>query len=306
VVGAGSSTVAFALEQDYRGDLVDSDSDSTPEYYLPGRDIQVTDGPALENNLEDIDQPDNVESVESVAGHVQGSFSVEWAMSLERKVEELIFNSGGTSFTSGVITPSTWFFGLDYLSGTAERAVHGVWPEEYSLSYDDETNTVRESLSCGYATESFNTSIAPSNIQGPASGESVPFHGTDLTLNAVAQSKLSTAELTIGNIAQPVWDAERPPVNAIQAKPDVELSLEAVFSEADQYKLALGGADATAPQDQLTALEAVLTFAVGGSTVTEFTLSSSKVGQYDWNNLVSEEATTESITLDVNGTEVTA
>ena len=308
MTGKGTSEVAFAPEVEPFGDLVDDDSDSTPEYYQPGRDVTVESGPELSNELEDLDLPDQAESVESVAGRMVGSFEVSWKTAADRvdDVQSIIFNSGGTSFAGGQAVTSTWFFGLDYISGTAERAVSGVIPQSYTVSYDDESNTIEESLSCAYADETFNTPITPTSIQSAGEGQTVPFHGSSLDINTVAQTMLSSAELTISDIARYQWGASRHPLGAVIDAPSTELSVSAIFSEKDQLEAAYGGDGTTTPQDQLDSVTAVLGFSVAGATATEYTLSAGKPGTYSWENLTSSDDTEESITLSINGTEVTA
>lgn len=43
MTGAGSATVAYALEESYGGPLVDSDGDGNPEWRQPGIDVTVGD-----------------------------------------------------------------------------------------------------------------------------------------------------------------------------------------------------------------------------------------------------------------------
>lgn len=307
MTGSGSATVAFAKEQSFQGSLVDSDTDGTPEYYLPGKNITV-DEISISNALERLRLPDQAESVESIAGNFEGALSASWAMSADRiaDVHDIVFNNSGTSFTNGQAATSAWFLGVDYLSGTAERAVTGLAPTEYSVEYSSEENTVTESITAVYADETLNTSITPSNISEPATGKTVPFHGASLDINSVAQTKLQSFTLTISNIARPQQGASRYPLDMVIDAPESTLDVEAIFSESDQLELAYGGggSSVTEPQNSVGGVSATIDLSVNGSTARTFNLSEVTPNDYDWSQLVSNEDTTEPITCQVNGVSV--
>lgn len=302
MTGGGAAQVAFAPEPSPFEDLP-----ADPTYIRPGRNITVEEA-SLSNALERMRVPDEAESVESIAGRVEGAFSVSWAMSADRigDVQPIIFNDSGTGFVPGQAATSKWFLGLDYLTGTAERALVGVTPQEYTLEWNAEDNTVTESLTAVYQDEELNTSITPTSIQGAGTGETVPFHGASLDLNTVAQTKLQSFSLTISDIARFQWGADRNALDAVINAPKASVDLEAIFTETDQLKSALGGSSATTTQDSIDEVSAVIGLSEGGSTATEYTISAGKPDQYDWNALVEADPdTTESVQLQGNGVEVT-
>lgn len=304
----GAATVAFGKETSFMGALEDSDSDGNPEYYLPGRNLQIQTV-ELSNALRRMRTPDSAESVESIAGNLEGAFTAEWVLNADRvgDVHDIVFNDAGTGFTDGVAATSRWFTGIDYIGGTAERELIGVTPTEFRVEYT-EGGMIRQSLTAVYGDEESNTSITPSNIQTAGDGQSVPSHGADLTVDTVSQTKLESATLSVSNIARFQRGASRTPLEAVIAAPEATLDVEAVFSEADQLELAYGGGGsaATTPQDSLAEASGTLSFDVDGATATTYNLSAMKADSYGWEDLVAADSDlSESVSLQVNGVSIT-
>lgn len=305
MTGAGTSEVAFAIEDTFMGSLVDSDADGNPEYYQPGRNIEISDV-ELSNALQRLRVPDSAESTESLAQNLEGAFSASWVMSADRvaDVQSIVFNDGGTAFAPGRAATSRWFAGIDYLDGVAERELIGVTPTEYSVQYQ-QNGTIQESLTAVYGDENYGTAITPSSILATSAGQSIPSHGADLSINTVSQTKLQSATLSINNIARFQRGADRKPLDAVIAAPQTTLDIEAVLTETDQLELAYGGGGATTPQDSLTGVGGSFSLSVGGTTVTTYDLSAAKPENYNWNDLASgDNDMTESATLQVNGVSV--
>jgi len=301
MTGGGAATVAFVKEDSFQTEP------GTPDYFLPGVNPTI-DEIEVANALERLRLPDQAESVESIAGRFEGAFSASWAMSADRvaDVHDIVFNSGGTDFVNGAAATSSWYLGLDYLSGTAERNAIGFAPTEYSIEFSADENTVTESITGVHADEAFSTSITPTSIKEPGTGETIPFHGADLDIDAVGQTKLQSFSLTISNIARPQWGASRFPLDMVIDAPDATLDVEAIFSEQDQLELAYGGGGSSVsePQTDVPGVSATITLSEGGSTARTVNLSQVTLDTYNWNQLVSNEDATESISTQVNGVSV--
>jgi len=303
MTGAGSATVAFAKEQDLMGSLVDGDSDGNPEYYLPGRNITVDEIEAR-NALERLTLPDQTESVESIAGQFETGLSASWAMSADRvdDVHDIVFNGAGQFVGGDAASTSAWFIGLNHLSGKAERALVGVWPTEYSIEYSQDSNTVTETLTMVAADESENTSFTPSNIQSAGEGQTVPFHGAQLDIDAATQTALQSFTLTISNIAQPITGATRHPLDAVVQQPETTLDFTAIMKDGpDQLDYVYGQSGDTEPQDQVDGVPGTITLDVAGTTAATFNLSNVTLNTAAWEELISKENTVESATAHVNG-----
>jgi hypothetical protein len=302
MTGAGSATLAFAHEQDLAGSLVDSDGDGNPEYYKVGRNPSVTDL-ELSNTLQRMREGDSVEAVDSVAQNLEGAVSVEATVSkdVHSEIEKLVFNDGGSGFTSGLASSATFYTGVDYIGGTAERALSGCIPLEYSLEYEQD-GMATYSLSMAYANESKNTSITPSNIIGPSDGGDVPFHGWTLTVDGAHVAKLQSASLSISNIARYHWGDQRTPIDAVLAAPETTLDATVTFDGPSRLELAYGSPGASTTQDSLSSVSGSVELAVGGSTVSTYNLPKLKPDTYSWTDLInSDEDLTDETSFHVNG-----
>lgn len=307
MTGAGAATVAFAKETAFMGSLEDADADGNPEYYLPGRNVSVQNL-SLQNVLRRMRTPHNVEAVDSLAGNLEGAFAVTYAMSADTHpdVRDIVFNDAGGGFVVGPAPSSRWFLGAEYLSGgataTVERELKGTIPLEYQVQYQQETNTIQETLTMGYADEENRTTITPSSIIEPTDGNDVPFHGTTLTVDAATVAKLQSATLTFSGISRFQRGPSRTPVDAVSGQPVTTLEAATIFSGEDYLDLAYGASGATTPQDQLTNVSGSLAFDVAGATVATFDLPQLKPDTYDWEDLVAGDADlTEPVTYHVNG-----
>lgn len=300
--GAGAATVAFVKEDGFQSEPTD------PTYYLPGRDLTVDEIEA-QNALARLTLPDQAESVESIAGRFETGLSASWAMSADRvgDVQDIVFNgSDGQSFVGGErAATSSWYLGLDHLSGSSERNLTGVYPTEYTVEYSEDSNTITESLTAVAADESSDTSITPSSIQSAGQGQTIPFHGAQLDVGGSTQAALSSFTLTISNIATPITGAARHPLDAVCGRPETTLDFEYTMQDGpDQLAAAYGGSSATSPQTQVDGQSATITLSVAGSTATTLNLSNTTPDSDDWTSLVSEENAGESVSAQVNGVSV--
>ena len=303
MTGAGSASVAIAHEQDLAGSLVDEDSDGNTDYYAVGRNPTLSEGPSLSNQLQRMRDAGDVEAAESVAQHVDGTVALEAtvAQTVHKEIEQLVFNDGGTAFTSGRCNSASLFTGVDYLDGTAERELRGCIPLSYEVVYEEGGMTTY-SLNLGYAEEKSNTSITPTSITQVSDGDSVPSHGVSLTVDGTTVSKLQGATLSIDNIARFQWGPGRVPVDAVIGAVETELTLNAIFSGPDKLKQAYGGSAVSTPQDQLSSVAGSLDLSVAGNTVSTYSLPKLKPNEYSWSDLINAENNlTEDVTYHVNG-----
>jgi hypothetical protein len=297
MTGAGTSTVAYGVESEFMGSAVDDDGDSSPDYYEPGKDVTV-DEAELSNELSRIREADAVESVESIAGNLEGAFSASWVPT-HWTHHDWIFNDAGTGFKSGLAGSSRWFLGLDYLSGNVERELVGVVPTSYEISYE-QGEPVEVSVTCVYGDEKKNTSVTPSTIERP--GSPYTFHGTSLNVDGTTQAKMSSATLTIDSIARFQRGASRTPLDAVIAAPETSLSASTVITETNQLELAYGSAGASSPQDSIGGVSASFAVSNASGTTKTFNLSAVTPDTYSWDSLVDAgNDSEESVDYHVNG-----
>ncbi|ELZ05378.1 hypothetical protein C480_10440 [Natrialba aegyptia DSM 13077] len=332
-MSGGAATVAFGKEQTFTGDLVDSDSDGTPEYWKFGRDASINNL-ELERALSNLTEGDQAEYVESVAGNLEGAFEVEAVISsdVHGDVEELVFNDAGSGFTPGRAASGRVYVGLDYLDGTAERELVGCVPMGYSVSYE-QGEPVSYTLTMAYADENLGTTITPSSINTVSDGTSAMFHGVTLdidgtsvaklpsSINTVSDgtsamfhgvtldidgtsvAKLQSAELSISNISRFQWGADHVAVDAVLARPETELNVDAIITGPSRTELAYGSAGATTTAARMNSVAGSLDVAVGGTSVSTYSLSKLKPNTNSWNDVITDGDTdvTDSTTFNVTG-----
>lgn len=291
--GAGSATVAFAMEPEYLGDPVD------PTYYQPGKDIEVTEL-SLQNALQRVYDPSSPEPLESLVGNLEGAVSVTFTLTNDNW-HEAVFNDGGTAFTSGRMPSSRWYFGVDYLDGTTERVAKGAVVTEATISYQ-QGERVTASLTLIYGDEAQEESITPADIEKAGEGAVHNFSGADLDVDAVGQSKLQSADLSISTNARFHRGTQRQPLDATIGGVETTLSTDAIYSGPTQMDIAYGGAT---PADSLDAVDASLSFENSLAETIPYSLSGLKPDTYGWADLVNADTDlTESVQYHVSSVEV--
>ncbi|MFB6237518.1 MAG: hypothetical protein ABEH81_04020 [Halopenitus sp.] len=301
MTGAGSANLAFGKTDGLFGTLVDADGDGNPEYYEPGQDPVIQDI-TLERALSRQRQPNNVWSSQSIAGNLEGAFTVEFTMDdgQQADVEDIVFNTTNpVTLTSGLAATSRWYVGLDYLSGTAERVLLGCAPIDYTIDYT-QGGAIRVTIAFIYGDEEYNTSFTPSSVI-EATGSPAQFHSFDLSVDATVQAKEQSASLQITNISQFQRGSQKRPVDVVTGAAEASLTLNAIFSETDQLELAYGGSTQTTTSAKMSDVSGSMTLSAGGAQVSDYQLAKVKPDSYNWADVVSSEDTTEDIQFHVNG-----
>jgi hypothetical protein len=283
MTSAGSAQVAYAPETKYLGALKDSDGDGTPEYFQPFKDITVGEA-SLDNALSRIRDPDSAEPVGSIAQNFSGALNVSGTLA-DQNWLDLVFNDGGTGFTTGRMPSSSWFLGVDYLDGTCERVAKGAVVTQADINYQQGSN-VTVDLQLIYGDESKNTSLTPSNIQTPTSSDVYAGHGAELSVSGTGQTKLQSATLSLPTGARFHRGADRHPVDAVIGEVNPELTADATFTGPDTLEVAYGG---TTPASMLSSVDGSLSFTNGAGTTLTFNLTGMKPNNYNWADLVSAD-----------------
>ena len=291
--GAGSATVAFAMEPEYLGEPSD------PTYYQPGKNIEVTEL-SLQNALQRIYDPSSPEPLESLVGNLEGAVSVTFTLTNDNW-HQAVFNDADSAFESGRMPSSRWYFGVDYLDGTTERVAKGAVVTEATISYQ-QGEPVTVSLTLIYGDEAEEESITPSAIEKAGEGAVHNFSGTDLDVDDVGQTKLQSADLSITTNARFHRGTQRQPLDATIGGVETTLSTDAIYSGPTQMEIAYGGAT---PADALDAVDASLSFENALSEEIGYTLGGLKPDTYGWADLVEPDTDlTESIEYHVSSVEV--
>lgn len=305
MTGAGSATtLAFGKENSFMGDLATGGDGGGVSHWGFGRNATLSEL-NLDRQLARLQDAVSAEAAESIAGKVDGAVSIEATAAAETHshVHDIIFPDG-TALSPGRPPFSRVFTGVQHLDGSVDRELQGCIPLEYSLSFDEDTETVTYSLSLGYANEPDDpSSIDQSAVTTPSPGSTAAFHGFTLTLDETDVTKLSTCELSISNIARYHYGASVTPVDATIAAPEVELSATATFTSGskDRLELAYGGSGASGIQDRMDSVSGAIDAQGPSGSIAGYTLPRVKLNDQTWENVIGEEDTADSITGHVNG-----
>jgi hypothetical protein len=261
---------------------------------------------SLDNALSQLRDPQDILPREQLAQNFEGAFEATWVLSSDQ-FHELVFNSGGggsglpDSYDAGQLQSAEWYLGVDHLNGTAERAIKGVVPTNWSVDYS-QGEEVSVTFTAVYGDEELGTEITPGSIVRET--DTVPGHGASLSINGVTQGKLQSATLSV-ELGDPlIRGPSRQPVAAVPRGVEATLETEAVFDGVAETELAYGSAGATSPEDLVGGTEAVLSFERDGTLVAEYGLSVTPA-DYAWEDLVNpDEDIVESVTF--NGTDLVA
>jgi len=294
MTGAGSATVAFAEESSYLGGV-----GGTPTYYLPGKNVEVDTG-ELSRSLVALYAPDDVEAQNYLAQNLEGQLDVSFILTSD-EFHRLVFNDSFTGFTSGLANTAEWYLGVDTLTGTTERQIKGWVPASMDVSYNGTTESVRVTLTGPYGDEAKNTSITPGTIQRPT-GE-VPGHGASLSINSTTVSKLQSATIQFEGISRLQRGPATKPLEAVAGNVESSIYMASIYDGPERYERVLGSAGATSFQDTVDSVSATATFSDSSGTVADYSFSTVKPDNYDWQDLVNNDADlNETITWRATGT----
>ena len=306
MTGAGSSTLLFGLEESFKGPVIDDDSSGNPSYWHFGRNPSVTDL-SLENQLQRMVQAGLIQSVESVAGNLEGAFNLTAVVNTATHdaVERVVFNDGGTGFTTGRAQSARVIAGSEYLDdagGTGEklRALKGLIPTDYELNYTQD-GLVEYSLTCLYATE--DDATLPTDITETAGGGDAAAHSFQLDVDGTTINDLQEATLSFSNLYSFRRGPPREAIAATLARPEASLDATAIWDGPDRHlDLAYGGQGATTPATRLSSVTATADVTVDGTTVSTYNLPAVKPDSYSWDQLINdgEQDTTEPVSFHVN------
>lgn len=279
MTGAGSATVAFALEDDF-ADGPGAESD----WIQPGTDITVGNL-SVENALQRVRNPDDPTPCGSREGNFEGAASVQFTLTGD-EWHDLVFADDGDALPNEPMAApsSVWYFGADLLDGDEARTPTGAIVGDAQVSYQ-QGGEVTVDLTILYADEPDDVD-APTEIQTPDCDAVYTWHGTDLDIDDVGQSLLQTATLSLSNLARFRRGQGRHPHDAVVGAIEPSFSTDATFTERGQLELAYGG---TTPSETIDKADGTLTFENGNGDTIEYSLKGLQPTSYDWSNLVNPD-----------------
>ncbi|OYR53596.1 hypothetical protein DJ73_07240 [Halorubrum sp. Ea1] len=304
MTGAGSATVAYAVEDTY-GTLP-----GTPTWIQPGIDITVSDL-SVDQALERSRHPDDPTPAGSREGNWEGAHGISWTLT-DANFHDLVFADSGTDLpNSPMRAPSaTWYLATELPDGTTEaRTPTGAVVQDASINYQQGDDVTVE-LTILYGDEPDDvTAPADGDIQQPSEADAYSWHGASFSVDGLAQPLMQSATLSLSGLARFRRGQDRHPYDAVVDAIEPSFSTDAVFTERDQLALAVDDVDTNA-YEEVGKVPGEFALENGqGDTIT-YTLSDLQPTSYEWSDLVAPDADlSEPIDYhvsDVSATEVTA
>jgi len=304
MTGAGSGTLLFGLEDSFKGSVIDDDGSGNPSYWDVGRNPTIQQL-SLQNQLQRMREAGQIQSVESVAQNFEGALNINAIVNTATHdaVERVVFNDGGSGFTTGRAQSAQFVVGSQYLDGTGTsnklRALGGTIPTEYTINYAQD-GLLEVSLTMLYATES--DASMPTDVTRPAGGGDAAAHSFDLSIDGTSITDLQSATLSFSSLYQFRRGNPRDPIAAVLSQPEATLDATAIWDGPSRaLEQAYGSAGATTPADRLDSVSGTADITVDGTAVSTYDLPQLTPDTYDWNNVISGEDTTEQISYHING-----
>jgi hypothetical protein len=291
--GAGSAEVAFRVESGFN-------SPGAGDWIQPGMDITVT--PDIDNELTRNRQPDDPTPARSRTGNFVGTVDVSFTLTDSEWHALIPDSSGSLSGASGIVPTAEWYFDVDALNssgtGTFNQSLTtaGTAVTDATVNYQEgEVVTVDLTLAFGHLSDQ-----TPGTIVSPAAADVFTHHGVSLSVDTVSASALQTMSLSLNSLARRVDDQSRNAFSMVAGAMSPELSADAIFTEADQLKQALGGST-TSIADRVSGSGGTITLENGNGDTITYALSDVQPTSYAWNDLVNPDTDlTESIQYHVS------
>jgi hypothetical protein len=293
MTGAGSATLAFGLESSFAGSVT-----GAPDYYSFGRNPSVQTL-SLDNQLTRLREAGAIENPAALKGNFEGAFNIEATVNEATfsQIHNVVFNNSGNGFTTGRAQPMQVLAGVEHLSGagtnTKIRELKGAIPTEYQIEYQ-QGEPVTYSLTCLYADEADGS--APGSLTQPSVGGTASHHNVDVSIDGTTIEKLQSATLSCSNLYRFQRGTGPTPVEAVLSQPEVTLTTDGIYSDADHLGDAYG-TGGTTPQNSMVGSSGVFDVTIAAiGTVANYELQRLKPTTYDWESLLDAETdTTESV-----------
>ena len=281
MTGAGSATVAYAVENAY-GELP-----ADPTWIQPGLNVTVSEL-SVDQALSRIRTPDDPTPVGSRLGNFEGALGVSWDLT-DANFHDLVFADGGTALPSSPTrAPSaTWYLATELPDGTTEpRTPTGTIVPDASITYE-QGEAIGVELTMLYGDEPDDvTAPTDSDIQTPSEADVYSHHGASFSVDGLNQPLMSSSTLSLTGLARFRRGQDRHPYDAVADAIEPSLSIQSTFTERDQLELARAGGT---PIESLDSADATLGFTNGAGDTIEYTVSDAAPTNYGWGDLVAPD-----------------
>lgn len=286
MTGAGSATIAVSPEDSFRT------LPGTPTWRQPGLDPEIGTL-SIQNQLSRVRNPDDPRPIGSREGNYRGDFSVTFSLTDSNFHDYTLVN--GALASAGDLAPSsTWYVAVDTPNGLEERFLEGVIVENATWNYQ-QGGKVTVELTCGVGNDMVasdaDAPATPGSIAQPAKSDIVMWHDVDFSLSATAVDKLQSLTIDVANMARFRTGQQRKPLDAVIGAYEPTLNFSAILSDSTNTEYAYGSSAATSVEDTIAQQTANVTF----GTVADYSLGHVQPNSADWQQIISEEDTTDTV-----------
>ncbi|CAL92482.1 minor tail protein [Halorubrum virus BJ1] len=304
MTGAGSATVAYAVEDSY-GSLP-----TDPTWIQPGIDITVSDL-SVDQALERSRHPDDPTPAGSREGNWEGALGLTWTLT-DAQFHDLVFADSGTDLPNSPMRApsSTWYLATELPDGTTEsRTPTGAVVQDASVNYQQGDDVTVE-LTLLYGDEPDDvTAPTAGDIQQPSESDAYSWHGASFSVDTLSQPLMQSTTLSLSGLARFRRGQDRHPYDAVVDAIEPSFSTDATFTERDQLALAVDDVD-SGSYEEVGAVAGEFALENGAGDTITYTLSDLQPASYSWSDLVAPDTDlsepVEYHVSDVSAEEVTA
>jgi hypothetical protein len=289
MTGAGSATVAFALEDSYGSLPTDSNGNQDATWIQPGIDVTVGDL-TVEQALERSRHPNDPTPAGSREGPWEGAMSVSWSLT-DANWHDLVFADNGTALPHEPMrAPSaTWYHAVTLPDGSTEpRTPTGAIVNDATITYEQGSD-IQVELTILFGDEPSDvTTPAEADIQQPSDDDVYSWHSASFQVDGLNQPLMSSASLSLSGLARFRRGQDRHPYDAVADAIEPGFSTDAVFTERDQLALAVD--DTAGTSGPVGKVPATFGLENGQGDTIDYTLTDCQPTSYGWSDLAAADA----------------
>jgi len=295
VTGAGSGTVAVALEDSFR------ELPGVPSWFSPGEAVELTDA-TLDRQLIDNPQANDARGDGQVEGNIRGSFSLSWTYA-GTNWHDWAFPTD-TPYelaANGLVSTATIYIRSDLPDGTAkERFLAGAAIESLSINYT-EGDTVTVEASGFYFDEpevggTHGDAPDDGEIQSPEKADIVTAAGFDFEVAGASIDNLQSVTVSVGGMAAERSQQSQYPTDVVVGDYDQTATVSAIISDNDLEARVYGSDVEVEPVSVVEETTASATLTSRDGATDTYNLTRVQPETTNWEGLTSNEEQTQNPT----------
>jgi hypothetical protein len=292
MTGAGSATVAVALEDSFRT------LPGVPTWFSPGEGVEVTDA-TLDRQLIDNPQSNDARGDGQVEGNVRGSFTLSFTYAGTNWHEWVFPATGPVELApNGLVNTATIYLGADLPGNETDQArfLSGAAVESMTITYT-EGETVTVELSGFYFDEpevgsDYGDAPTDAEIDRPPKADIVTAAGFDLQVDGASIDRLQSVSVTVAGMAAERAQQSQYPDDVVVGNLDQSLSVTAILSDNTLRQRTYGSDTAVEPVSEVEETTATVTLDARDGTTDTYNLTRVQPATTSWESFTSQDEQT--------------